>query len=78
MLKFINLFIWIVLLILIIILYFQNIDMSITFSYFSGRMWAVWFIMQIILFAFLAWVFLTLWLKWLLSSDNDVGDDFKL
>lgn len=78
MLRFIYLLISFVFLMLILILFFQNIKQTTLFDFFSSYVSAGAFVFYMIVMSFLCGLFLALWITSILSNSKQVEDDFNL
>jgi len=78
MLRFVYLLISFVLLMLILILFFQNIKQTTLFDFFSSYVSAGSFVFYMIFMSFLCGLFLALWINGILSNSKQVEDDFNL
>lgn len=77
--KFFYLFIAIVCLVALTILYFQMIvSVSMQVPFFDGYIDINKFTLYLVILALLGGVFLTLGVKWFLSSSSSIDDDFDL
>ncbi len=81
--RYIYLWLWIVLLFSIVIVYFQVMTGPPAFRnasapFFASNIDSVPFMFYMIVMSFFSWVLLTLWIKWILDSSKDLDDWFDL
>lgn len=78
--KYIYLAIWIAAFVSVIIVYFQVVTYPIPqrIPFFSDRIPVIWVITYVSIISIIAWIFLTLWVKWILDSNKDLDDGFDL
>lgn len=77
--KYLYLFLGIICLIAMTILYFQMIvSVSMQVPFFQKYIEVSVFILYLIILALGCGVFVTLWIKWILSSTGSIDDDFDL
>lgn len=75
--KYLSLALSIILLVILLVMYFSNMDsFAYTMNFFGESNIKTWmFIVYVMIFSFLSWSFLSLAIKWFLSKKNNYLDD---